>query len=1122
MNPLAILALSFPVLARRLVVAAGTLAGLCAAEALPAATTRLPLAGEWRFAIDRGDAGVAERWFDRDLPDRIQLPGILQAQGFGDEISPATPWVLSLYDREWALRAEYASELKPGAVRVPFLCQPPRHYLGAAWYQRDVDIPAEWAGRQVTLLLERTRWESTVWLDDRPVGSNNSLVAPHEHVLGRLSPGRHRLTIRVDNRLLLPYRPDAHAVSDSLGGSWNGIVGDLALIATTPVWIDDAQVYPDVARKTARIKVVVGNVTGEPGRGLLAAGGVNSPVAWDATGARTEFEVPLGPDAPLWDEFHPVLQQLTLTLTGDGADDRRELTFGLREFRTEGTEFLINGRPTLLRGTHHGGDFPLTGYPPTDLNYWRKLLRTCREWGLNHLRFHSFCPPDAAFTAADEIGFFLQPEPGMWNDMNPGTAVEKMLYLETDRMLRAYGNHPSFVLFSAGNEPGGRWKETLPPWVAYGRRTDPRHLYTTGTGWALLATPGPIRDRVDYLAVHRFDRPLLMRGPPGWFGRDYRRSTAGLDVPNLVHEMGQWCAYPDFDVIRKYTGYLRPGNFAIFRDSAAAHGVLDRNAAFARASGRFQLLCYKEEIEAVLRTPGLGGFQLLDLHDYTGQGTALVGVLDPFWEPKGDVTAGAWRRFCDTTVPLARLTRRMFTTDETLEVPVELAHYGPAPLHNTVVRWRVVDTGNRSVAAGAWPARDFPLGRHPAVGTVTLALAALPAPAAYRLVVSVDGTPHENDWGFWLYPATVPPDAAAGVTVTTAWSEAEARLAAGGRVVYFPPAADLDWRSPLLDKVPVFWNRLMNPGWSRMLGLLNDATHPALAGFPTDVHCDWQWTDLLARTRAINLEHLPPTLQPIVQAIDDWNRNWKLGVIFEARVGPGRLLVCSIDLVNDLAGRPAARQLRRSLLDYAAGGKFQPAAAVSAAECRALWFDTRVMTKLGARADASGSNPAAAIDGDPNTFWLVGRPARRSDAGDIPTRSGLPQPFPHALTVTFAAPVAMDGLALMPRQNDRDHSGDVRGYTVEVSDDGQQWREVARGELLSTFEPQTVRFAATVTARALRFTALSAHGRDTATALAELAVLYAGPTLPANAYGDAGYQRVRSTSADVEEAGPPR
>jgi hypothetical protein len=1122
-------------------------------RALARAGEALPLAGVWRFALDRGDAGVRERWFERDLPQTIKLPGVLQSQGYGDEVSTRTPWVLSLYDRFWFLREEYKAYTRPGEVKVPFLSQPPRHYVGVAWYQRDIEVPASWRGRRVVLFMERPRWESTVWVDERRVGSNNSLVAPHEHDLGQLAPGRHRLSVRVDSSMLLPYRPDAHSVSDSLAGSWNGIVGRIELTSRGEVWIDEARVYPDVSKRSVRIVVRVetppeGEVPPEYGSQwkrsggvsapvlTVSAGGVSAPVNWVqrpgeygmpsglmSIGLQATLNVPLGPQAKLWDEFSPNLHRLTVRLTGGGVDESKEVVFGLREFKTEGSDFVVNGRKTYLRGTHHGGDFPLTGYPPTDVEYWRRILRINREWGINHIRFHSFCPPEAAFTAADELGVYLQPEPGMWNEISPGTPMERMLYEETARMTRAYGNHPSYVMLSASNEPKGRWKASLTDWAELFRADDNRRLYTTGTGHTDREIPFPEED-ADFLVVQRLGEKML-RGPSAWFGRDYRASLAGIRIPVLSHELGQWVAYPDYSVIDKFKGYARPGNYEIFRDSLAAHGLLAKNREFAWASGRYQLACYKEEIEANLRTPGLAGFQLLDLHDYTGQGTALVGLLDPFWESKGYATAEEFRRFCNTTVPLARLTKRVFTTTDRFEVEAEVAYYGPddaftkevelveygvGPFTGALPAWKIVDAGGKVVAKGRWPVYAVPPGRTP-LGKITADLSRLKAPGAYRLVLGLyGGSRFENDWNFWLYPARVDDFAPRDVLVTRSWDEAELKLREGGKVLYVPRRADLGWTSPPLDDVPVFWNRLMGPAWGRMLGLLAETRHPALAAFPTEANFDWQWSEVVRGARAVNLDRLPPSLEPIVWAIDDWNRNYKLGLLFECRVGRGRLLVSGADLSTGLDERPAARQLRSSLLAYMASPRFRPAVAVRPEELRGLLFDTRVMKRLGteAKGESLPTNPASnAVDGDPNTFWLAGD-ARKNVK------------HPHALAVSFPTPVTVSGLVLMPRQNHREHEGDIRGYVVEASDDGERWREVARGELVSTFEPQRVTFPQTISVRHLRLTALSGFGTDVTAALAELAVVYAGPKLPPESEDAPEYRRSRTATPDIDEGTP--
>jgi beta-galactosidase len=915
---------------------------------------RQTLAGEWRFALDRDDAGVKAAWFANDLSatTKISLPGILQTQGYGDDIMAETQFVAALpRDMRWYLLPQYAAYTKPGHVEVPYLSQPVKHYLGVAWYQREIEVPAAWKGKRVGLHLERTRWQTTVYLDEKEMGECHSLVAPHDFDLGMVPPGRHRLSIRIDNRMILPYRPDGHSVSDGEGGTWNGIVGRIELSATSPAWIEDAQVFPNVAAKSAQVRVRIGNASGETGAGTVMVGGKSAPVSWDASGGDVTINVPL-PNATPWSEYTPVLQHLTVRLSGPSADDRHEVTFGLREIKADGKKILLNGEVFNFRATHDGGGFPLTGYPATDVATWKRIISVCKEWGLNGIRFHSWCPPEAAFTAGDELGFYFQPECGMWNSFDPEGKMLAVLNDETARLLKAYGNHPSLILLNATNEPAGHYAEQLPTWDKRWHDADPRRLYSDGTG-RFAPPPGGVGHpyAADYLVTPG------ARGPHGWFGADYEdtlnRMLRGAAIPAVGHEVGQWCAYPDFDVIEKFsqskgrvnfpTGlgwgnvpYMVPGNYRIWRDSAVASGLLAKNKEIAYASGRFQVACYKEEIEANLRTPSYSGCEMLDLHDYLGQGGALMGLLDAFWEPKSYVKAAEFREFNNATVPLARLKERVYTAANALRANVEVAHYGPAALANADSRWRIETTAGKVVASGSFVARAIPRGKNIPLGAVEADLSKLAAPAQYKLVVELrHGTASfRNGWNFWVYPAQVESTAAAGVIVTSSWVEAEAGLAGGGKVLFLPKAPDLDASDPKMSTVPIFWNHLMNPNGTTFLGLWNDAKHPALAGFPTESNCDWQWIDLISNARSVNISSLPHTLEPIVQPIDDWNRNLRLAALYECSVGKGRLMVCSFDL--DGSGKGVA-SLRRSILNYMAGGAFHPKAEIAAADIRKLW-----------------------------------------------------------------------------------------------------------------------------------------------------------------------------------------
>ncbi|MDQ6786719.1 MAG: discoidin domain-containing protein [Acidobacteriota bacterium] len=1063
------------------------------------AAETINLAGDWQFALDDADKGIGEKWFDRTLKDKIRLPGILQAQNYGDDISKQTPWVLSLYDKFWFEREDY-KKYSTDDVKVPFLSQSPKHYLGAAWYQKTIEIPENWKGKRVVLFLERPHWGSTVWIDDKQVGANLSLVAAHEYDLGNLTVGKHLISIRVDNRMLMDYRPDAHSISDSLGQSWNGIIGKIELRATSPIWIDDAQVFTNFQNKTAIVKVKIGNSTNKHGDGKITTNGVEFPVSWTENGGAAEIKLDF-PKAQSWDEFHPNLNKINLQLKGENADDLREVSFGFRDFHADKNQFILNNRPIYLRGTHHGGDFPLTGYPPTDVAYWRKIFQINKDWGINHIRFHSFCPPEAAFQAADELGIYLQPEPGMWNVISPGTPMEKMLYAETDAMIKAYGNHPSFLLLSPSNEPKGRWKEAFDKWIAFYRKADSRRLYDNGTGHTEKEVPD-LEKGTDFLVMQRIGAKQL-RGNSAWFGKDYGDALENIDVPVLAHELGQWDAYPDFDVMKKFTGYLQPGNYEIFRDSARKTGVLAKNKEFAYASGKYQLECYKEEIEANLRTPKMYGFQLLDLHDYIGQGTALVGLLDTFWQEKGYVNAKEFKRFNNETVPLARLTKRVFADTDNFSIEVEIAHFGEKPIENAVPYWKITNDSGDVVFGGDFPKQTIPIGKNIKLGKVSVDLTQLGAPHKHKLVVGIKETNIENDWNFWVFSKQLIYSTPKSVSVTHSWDEAEMRLKEGAKVLYMPRKADLDWTSPPLDTVPVFWNRLMNPAWSRMLGLWIDKSSPALANFPTDSFFDWQWTELVKNARAINLDKLPKNLQPIVQPIDDWNRNYKLGMIFEAKVGRGKLLVSSADLENNLETRIVARQLRQSLLNYMASAKFNPQVEISPENFREILFDTRIMKRLGAKVLTGGNDAADAIDGDPNTFWLAG--TQKDDARKN-----------QELTIEFPNAVSFNGLIIMPRQNHRDHEGDIRGYTIQTSDDGLNWKDLKRGELVSMFEPQKILFDKNVSTKFIKLVSLSGFGADKTTGIADLAVIYTGAKLPDDAE-DLEYKRVKSASTDIDE-----
>jgi hypothetical protein len=473
--------------------------------------------------------------------------------------------------------------------------------------------------------------------------------------------------------------------------------------------------------------------------------------------------------------------------------------------------------------------------------------------------------------------------------------------------------------------------------VASGTKRDPRRLHTSGAGWP--AIPENDYHNIPQPRVQRWGEELESRinaRPPETL-TDYSDYVRSAGAPIVSHEIGQWCVYPNFDEIAKYNGYLRARNFEIFRDSLSVHHMGDQARDFLLASGKLQALCYKEDIEAALRTPGFGGFHLLDLHDFPGQGTALVGVLDPFWDEKGYITAAEYRRFCNSTVPLARLPKRYWRCGETFSAAIDIAHFGPAPIEQAVLRWRLVGADGRAVASGALPPATVAIGNGQRLGTLEAGLSGLTPARKYTLVAGLEGTEFENGWDIWVFTDELDTTAPEDILIAERLDEAAlARLGSGGKVLLMPRAEDVRAESKI-GFSSVFWNTAWTKGQApHTLGILCDPGHPALAEFPTEYHSNWQWWELIHGSAAMMLDGLPPNLRPLVQPIDTWFENRRLGLLFEARVGGGKLLVCSIDLRSDLENRLVARQLRHSLLRYMAGERFSPRDALDPADIQGL------------------------------------------------------------------------------------------------------------------------------------------------------------------------------------------
>lgn len=771
------------------------------------------------------------------------------------------------------------------------------YFVGKAWYRRTFTVGKDWKGKKVFLHLERTK-PSTVWIDGDSIGSSNDISTPQVYNLGKLKPGVHTLTIRVDNGGGVPPQvmSSSHAYSPDTQTNWNGIIGRIFLSL-------QPETYP-----TAKIQSTK-------------------------------------------DCF--------------------------RNFEIRGQHFYANGHMTFLRGKHDAGVWPLTGHVPMDVKSWLWYFGICKDWGINHIRFHSWCPPEAAFVAADSLGLYLQPELPIWGSIEANdTALVSFLHKEGINILKTYGRHPSFVMMALGNELWGSI-DTMRSLVDDFRKIAPDKYYTFGSngflgyrgvargmqyfttcrvggeGWGSYNT----HTRGSFSFADAYDGGVINHFYPST-DRDFhdacllaKDSVGNAPVPVISHETGQFQVYPDYNEIAQYTGVLFPYNFEVFRHRLALAGMADEADAFHRASGRWAAQLYKADIELDLRTDNMAGFQLLDLQDYPGQGTALVGMLNAFMQNKGCISRADWRKFCSPVVPLAVLPRYTYEGGETIPLTMKVANYGGGSLKGAKVYAKIANTDGSIISEGQMLTIADDSEGLLSLGKDDLLLPSVKKAVKATLTLTAEtqsGTKDVNDWPIWIYPAKdkVNIDGSDIIETTELSEDVAKKLQAGASVLWAPDsAALLSFSKNTVGGLFItdYWNwrmfkticeknkKAVSPG---TLGILTDARHPIFNSFPTDDWTSWQWCPIVKNSRPLILDRFPAGYRPIVQVIDNVERNHKLGLVMEFAVGKGRLLLCMSNLKR-IVQYPEGRAFRNSLLRYMQSDSFQPSCKLSLEELKA-------------------------------------------------------------------------------------------------------------------------------------------------------------------------------------------
>lgn len=851
---------------------------------------KIDLSGQWQVKLD----AEKQETMPQAYPETMMLPGTTSAAGLG----------------------------MPNPAKERGCLTDAYRFEGAAWFMRTFTA-GDWTGEQTMLTLERTR-KTTVYLDGRPIGHQESLCTPHRYFLPPVHAGEHTLVIRVDNTDY-PTR-GGHLTSPDTQSNWNGITGEISLTVAHTL-LTDLTVRPDLRRGCLRVH---GHIIGAPDgvAGIVLPGQMEHLLPY--RGGVLNGECPLKGDEAFWDEAHPEIHTISIDLDGDVY----ETTFGLRDVRTVGRRLLINGRETFLRGKVDNLLYPKTGYTPTDVASWMTILGIAKEYGINHYRYHTACPPDAAFTAADLLGVYMAPELPFW-----GTVAEEgeegydererdFLFQEGFRILREYGHHPSFLWLSLGNELWGS-KDVLNRMMRAYREADDTKLYSSGANnyqfvpdvldeenvfvgvrlgrerlirgsYAMCDAPQGIVQTTAPESVSNYDASIVPEtlGQSGEAGKVQIQYGTGVkevdaqsadalipDVPVISHEVGQYVFYPDFSEIPHYTGPLKPRNIEAMRENLERAGLYGEHEAFFRQTGHLAVDCYKREIETLLRSREVSGFQLLDLQDYTGQGTALVGVLNAMMENKGLISAEEWREFCAGTVVLGEFASFTGMMGEDIRFDVQISECDPEKQH-TCIRCTLMDGERELYACDVTPGA-----RH---GRLTDAVSVTFPAECYRdamqeritgLTVALtleDGT--RNHYPIWLIPQV-------DIRITREGIEKDGRMVAfvsaeekaDGAAIVVPSAegqlpaeycTDF-WCYPMFRSISESMGKPVPVG---TMGLSIDTASPLLKRFAQEDYTTPVWYAIL---QTAHVQRLPADIHPTVQMIDNTERCARLGILYQ-------------------------------------------------------------------------------------------------------------------------------------------------------------------------------------------------------------------------------------------------
>ena len=938
------------------------------------------LDGRWHVVLTDGTAA------------QMHLPGTLDESGIGHRDAGTNQWHP---DAALENAAEEVDKDAPIATRFTR-----RHtYEGEARISRKVTVP-DYGTDRLFVLAERARvLRLAVDGEECEVFRQGTLSTPYIFELTGVTPGEHELTFFSDNSY--PGMPKdaicySSAATDETQTNWNGILGNLCMYTKPKNFIECVRIYP---KKLKRSGGYVADVCVELAPGaketlkdakiILRSEALAETEEFGKTQKSAEIfthlgdaltkieaagpenrktveiwfrDLPLRENVKLWDEEEGNLYEMAATLDSGTAAEHGvnssveyRTRFGIRIFGDNGSgRFALNGRTIFLRSEANCAEYPETGHPPMTVSEWKEILQKYRSYGINCVRFHSHCEPEAAFTAADELGMLLQPELSNWNPKDAFATEESIRYYRTEltAILKTYANHPSFVMLTLGNElqARGEGRNRMQDLVRTAKQLDPTRLYANGSN-TFYGEEGCDPESDFYTSQSCKDVVIrgTFSGMRGYINENYPSADHTYDAamaeirksytkPVFSFEVGQFEVLPDFEELESFQGISDPVNLKLIRKRVEERGLLPVWKKYVEATGELSRLAYREEIEAAMRTRELSGISLLGLQDFPGQGTALVGMMNSHMEPKPYPFARPkrFREFFRESRIFVKMSRYTYEEGEHLTAEVEVANFGKESITGELgwtlgYRDCAVNSGRGELRCDrADRQKNCPPGTYTSLGRLDIPLEVKGVSAALILTVSIGDC--TSTYPVWVYQKTSS-ECPKNVYETRVFDEQTRAVLQNGGRVYLSPNAD---RESLPNSIKTqfttdFWSVGTFAEQEGGMGQLIDTEHPIFRNFPTDFHTDWQWW-IVAGKRAVIL---PRSMKSVITEMDSYAFLRPMAQLIEFNCLNGKVLLSTMELHKSLQ-YPEARALQAAIYEYLSGEEFRPAEELTVEELRTM------------------------------------------------------------------------------------------------------------------------------------------------------------------------------------------